>query len=58
MGDQGATIRMADKNDGAADLSETTGDTIDIAFEGIQPVLGADDLMAISLQDRNKFLEA
>ena len=58
MRDQGAAVRVAEKDHGAADPPEATGDAVNIAFQGVQTVLGADHLVPIRLQRRNQLLEA
>ena len=56
--DQGAAVRVADKDHGPADSPEAAGDALHVALQGVQAVLGADDLMPFRLEHVNHLLEA
>jgi hypothetical protein len=58
MGDQGATVRVADKDYGAADPPEAAGNALHVAFQGVQAMLGAHYFVPIRLQCGDQLLEA
>jgi hypothetical protein len=58
MGDQRPAIGVADKDDGAADPPEAAGDAVDVAFQGVESMLGTHHLVPIRLQRRDELLEA
>jgi hypothetical protein len=58
MGDQGAALRMADKDHGTTDPPEAADDALHIAFERVQAMLGAHHFVPIRLQCGDQLLEA
>jgi hypothetical protein len=58
MGDQGAAVRVADKNDGTTDPPEAARDAFNVAFQGVQAMLGAHHFVSIRLERGDQLLEA
>src|SRR5262249_2924571 len=50
MGDQGAAIRVADKDHGSTDPPEAASDALYVAFERVQAMLGAHHFVPVRLQ--------
>src|SRR5262249_4710441 len=57
VGDQGAAIRVADKDHGSTDSPEAASDALHVAFERVQAMLGAHHFVPVRLQCGDQLLE-
>src|SRR5215469_10392022 len=58
VGDQGAAVRVADKDHGSTDPPEAASDALHVAFERVQAMLGAHHFVPVRLQCGDQLLEA
>src|SRR5258706_8039758 len=55
--DQGAAVRVADKDHGAADPPEAAGDALYVALQGVETVLRAHHFVPLGLKRWDQLLE-
>jgi hypothetical protein len=58
VGDQGAAVRVADKDHGSTDPPEAASDALHVAFERVQAMLGAHHFVPVRLQCGDQLLKA
>ena len=58
MGDQGAAVRVADKDHGSTNPPEAASDALHVASERVQAMLGAHHFVPVRLQCGDQLLEA